>query len=160
MKFRKNRLADSIMGLVLAAAIALAAGAAGAADDPANVIKYRRIVMGAISNHISAIAGIVKGKVSYTSHIAAHARAMHEMSTLLLDIFPEGSGVGKTRAKPEIWTQRAKFEDAIAAFREASGKLADIADSGDMAAIFAQVKRVGKTCGGCHKPFRKKKKKN
>lgn len=160
MKFRKFRLAGSIIGLALAAAIVAAAGGAGAADDPANVIKYRRIVMGSMSNHISAIAGIVKGKVSYASHIAAHARAMHAMSNLLLDIFPEGSDIGKTRAKPEIWSQRAKFEDAVAAFRSESGKLALIADSGDMAAIGAQLKVVGKTCGGCHKPFRKKKKKN
>jgi cytochrome c556 len=35
--------------------------------------------------------------------------------------------------------------------------LAAAGDSGDMAAIGAAAGGVGKACGGCHEPFRKKK---
>ena len=36
-------------------------------------------------------------------------------------------------------------------------KLAEAADSGDMAAVGAAMGNLGQACGGCHKPFRKPK---
>lgn len=159
----RNMNSETVKAWTISALVAMALVAASpmarAADDPANIVKYRRTVMQTIAGHINAIAGIVKGKVSFPAHIAPHARAMHAMSNLLYDIFPEGTGVGKTRAKPEIWQEPVKFRAAIDAFRSESGRLALIAEGGDLAAIGAQLKKVGKACGGCHKPFRQKKKK-
>ncbi len=142
----------------IAAAVALTAmTSVQAADDPANVIKYRQKVMSGISAHIGAIAAVVEGEVSFTGHVAKHARAMHSASLMIPDIFPPGTDVGETRAKPEIWQDWAKFEAAYKALQATTGELARIADTGDMAAVGAQLNEVGKACGGCHKPFRKKK---
>ena len=140
----------------LAAAIAVV-GVATAADAPENVIKYRQNIMKSQLAHIGAIGAVVKGEVSYSGHVAAHARALQSTGSMLSDIFPEGSGAGKTRAKAEIWQDRAKFDAGIKAFQTAAGELVKIADSGDMAALGAGLKNVGKACGGCHKPFRAKK---
>lgn len=150
------------LGIAFAGWLAVAAVVVGvvpveAANEPENVIKYRQNVMRAITGHIAAIAGVVKGEVTYGQHIATHARALHATSMMILDIFPEGSGVGETRAKPEIWRDWAKFEAAAKALQSASGELARVAEGGDMAAIGAQLGEVGKACGGCHKPFRKEK---
>ena len=134
-----------------------AGAAAQAADDPANVIKYRQTVMGSIGAHIGAIAAVVKGEVSFTGHVAKHARAMHAASLMIPDIFPPGSDVGETRAKPDIWQNWAKFEAAYKTLQAETGELARVADSGDMAAVGAQLGKVGESCGGCHKPFRKPK---
>ena len=130
---------------------------AEAADEPANVIKYRQKVMSGISAHIGGIAAVLSGEVSHTGHVAAHARAMHDASLMIDDIFPAGSGVGETRAKPEIWQNWAKFEAATKTLQAATKELARVAETGDMAAVGAQMKKVGEACGGCHKPFRKKK---
>ncbi len=138
-------------------AAVLAAGAAEAADDPANVIAYRQKVMSGMASHIGAIAAVLKGEVSYAGHIVGHARAMQAASTMLPDIFPPGSGVGETRAKPEIWQNWTKFESGIKAFQTASARLVEAAESGDMGAIGAALGGVGDSCGGCHKPFRKPK---
>ncbi len=128
-----------------------------AADEPANVIKYRLIVMSAITANIEGIVAVLSGEVSHTGHVAAHARAMHEASLMIDDIFPAGSGVGETRAKPEIWQNWAKFEAATQAFQAETKELGRVAETGDMAAVGAQLNKVGEACGGCHKPFRKKK---
>ncbi len=142
----------------IAAAIALTAmTSVQAADDPANVIKYRQKVMSGISAHIGSIAAVLSGEVSYTGHVAAHARALHDASLMIDDIFPSGSGEGETRAKPEIWQNRAKFEAAAKALQSTTKELASVAETGDMAAVGAQLNKVGEACGGCHKPFRKKK---
>lgn len=157
MRGCRNWLGATVFG-ALAAMIALTTvTTAEAADEPANVIKYRQKVMSSIGAHIGSIGAVLKGEVSYTGHVAAHARAMHDASLMIDDIFPKGSDVGETRAKPEIWQNWAKFEAATKTFQAASKELARIAETGDMAAVGAQMKKVGEACGGCHKPFRKKK---
>ncbi len=130
---------------------------AAAADDAANVIKYRKQVMVANASHITNIFSVLKGETSYAGHIGANARAIADLAAMMPDIFPAGSGDGDTAALPSIWQDWAKFEAAAKALQSAALDLAAAADSGDMAAIGAAAGGVGKACGGCHEPFRKKK---
>ena len=153
----KILLGVSVAGALAAMIAFTTVTTVGAAGEPANVIKYRLIVMSAISAHINGIVAVLSGEVSHTGHVAAHARAMHDASLMIDDLFPAGSGVGETRAKPEIWQNWAKFEAASKTFQAATKELARIAETGDMAAVGAQLNKVGEACGGCHKPFRKKK---
>ena len=154
------------LGVIVAAGLAIGGFATGtmgglaaaAADQPANVIAYRQKVMTAIASHIGAIASVMKGEVPFAGHVASHAKSLFATSLMLDDIFPEGSGFGETRAKPRIWRERARFNAAVKAFQEASGRLARVAESGNMAAIGAALGKVGESCGGCHKPFRKERK--
>ena len=62
------------------------------------------------------------------------------------------------RALPAIWEKPGDFEAAVKALQDESAKLMQVAKSGDMGAIGAQVGALGKnSCGGCHNNFRKKK---
>jgi cytochrome c556 len=132
-----------------------------AADEPANVIKYRQAFMKANGAHITMIAAVVKGEVSWTDELKGHAHAMHAQSKHLLRLFPEGSGMGDTDVKsaalPVIWEKWSDFETAAAAFEAESGKLVEAVESGDQAAIGQQLGALGKQgCGGCHETFREK----
>lgn len=132
-----------------------------AADEPANVIKYRQAFMKANGAHITMIAAVVKGEVSWTDELKDHAEALHEQSEYLLRLFPEGSGKDDTEVKsaalPVIWEKRSEFEQAANAFEVESGKLVEAIESGDQAAIAQQVGVLGKQgCGGCHDTFREK----
>ncbi len=148
--------------LTMAMILVLGFGAqALAVDEPQNVIKYRQAVMKAIGGHTGAIVGVVKGEVSYDGHVAAHARGINAMSKLLGGLFPKGSGrdvYPETRALPEIWNDWDKFGAAAKNMEVQSAKLVAAAESGDVAAIGAQLQNLGKSCGGCHKPFRAEKK--
>ena len=152
-----------VSGLALAMLVAGAVGImslstpVAAADDPANVIKYRKMVMEANAHHITNIFSVIKGETSYGGHIAANARAISDSAAMIIDIFPQGSGEGKTAALPSIWQDWPKFEAAAMALKTAADDLASAAGTGDMAAIGAAAGAVGKACGGCHEPFRKKK---
>lgn len=157
MPITKRRLRHAILRS-LATLVALAGiDAVEAADEPANVIKYRQTIMQSHGAHLRPIVMVIKGEVSYTGHIAAHARAAHAVSLMLDDVFPDGTDVGDTRARPEIWQDKAQFAAAVKALQTATGELVSVAESGDLAAVGAQLKKVGQACGGCHKPFRKKK---
>ncbi|MDA0229719.1 MAG: cytochrome c [Proteobacteria bacterium] len=152
-----------LSGLTLAILVAGAIGITSltppvaAADDPANVIKYRKQVMVANASHITNIFSVLKGETSYGGHIAANARAISDGAAMMVDIFPQGSGDGDTAALPSIWQDWPKFEAAAMALKTAADKLANAAGTGDMAAVGAAAGEVGKACGGCHEPFRKKK---
>jgi cytochrome c556 len=152
------------IGVVLAV-IALGGTAAWAADEPANIVKYRQNFMKANSAHLGMIAAVVKGEVSFTDSIAPHAEALAEQGKLaaanLQQLFPEGTGKGaagvETHALPVIWEKWDEFEQAAQKFEEESAKLAEVAGGGDMTAIAQQVGAFGKNaCGGCHETFREK----
>ncbi|RMF87738.1 MAG: cytochrome c [Nitrospinota bacterium] len=127
-----------------------------AQSDEAFII-YRQKLMRANGAHMGAIADILKKKLPYTDHIATHAQGIHLVSKLIADAFKKEITAGKTDAKPEIWQDWEKFTAAADAMGKESARLAEIAQSGDMQAIVAQVKKLGGTCGDCHKPFRKPK---
>jgi cytochrome c556 len=85
---------------------------------------------------------------------------MANLAKLIPEVFPKGSDTGaETGAKPEIWAEWDKFTAAAKALETQSTKLAEVAAGGDVAAIGAQLGEVGKACGGCHEPFRKKEEK-
>jgi cytochrome c556 len=147
---------------LLAAALGTAAFAA---DEPVNIVKYRKAFMGANGAHISMIAAIVKGEVSFTGDIAANAQALAEQGKLLTanlqQLFPEGTAKGETGEKsaalPVIWEKWAEFEQAAQKFEEESAKFAEVAQGGDQAAIAQQLGALGKQgCGNCHETFREK----
>lgn len=72
-------------------------------------------------------------------------------------LFPEGTETGlNTKAKKEIWSDRAGFEKASAAMVGAAEKLGDAAKAGDKAAFAAAFQTLGQSCGGCHRNYRER----
>ena len=70
-------------------------------------------------------------------------------------LFPDGTqSVADTKAKAEIWSDRAGFEKAAAAFVTASTALEAAAKSGDKAAFKTAFAAEGQSCGGCHRNYK------
>ena len=124
--------------------------------DSHGIIKYRQNVMKSTSGHMGAIVDILKNRLPLEAHIADHARSMLQISRMILSMFPEGSGKGRTRAKQAIWKNWSEFESAANDFERESAKLSKVAENGDMEALAKQVRATGKTCSGCHRNFRKR----
>jgi cytochrome c556 len=153
------------LAVAAAGLVATTATIAVAADEPVNIVKYRKAFMDANGAHISMIAAVVKGEVSFTDDIAANAQALATQGKLLtanLDqLFPEGTAKGETAEKstalPVIWEKWSEFEQAAQKFEEESAKFAEVAQGGDMAAIGPALGALGKQgCGACHETFREK----
>jgi cytochrome c556 len=139
---------------------ALGATVVSAADEPENIVKYRKATMGANAAHMGMIAAALKGEVSWTDEIAVHAHAVNEMSKNLARLFPPGTGKDDgldSRALVVIWEEPDDFAAQIATFQETTAALAEAADGGDMAAIGQALGAVGKDgCGACHETYREK----
>ena len=124
--------------------------------DSHGIIKYRQNVMKSTAGHMGAIVDILKNRLPLESHIVDHARSILQISRMILAMFPEGSGKGRTKSKQAIWENWSEFESAANNFERESTKLAEVAESGDMEALAKQVRATGKTCSGCHRNFRKR----
>ena len=130
-------------------------GASSFADSQ-GIIKYRQNVMKSTAGHMGAIVDILKNRLPLEAHIVDHARSMLQISRMILSMFPEGSGKGRTKSKQAIWENWSEFESAANNFERESAKLSEVAESGDMEALAKQVRATGKTCSGCHRNFRKR----
>ena len=125
----------SDLAATLVLATGLGAAVALAADEPANVVKYRKHFMDANGANISMIASVVKGEVSLSDQIPAHANALAEQGKLLTanlkQLFPKGTAKGETAEKsaalPAIWEKWSDFEQAAQKFQEESAKFAEVA---------------------------------
>ena len=154
---KNNRL--RLITLIAAGGMALASFGAYAESEPEDLIKYRQAVMKAQAGYMGALGLIVKGKVPYDKHAQGHAAALSSLSRLVINLFPEGSDMGETKAKDKLWSDFENFQKAARDSAKAAGALAKVAKKNDMAAIKAAYGDVGKSCKGCHKEYRKKAKK-
>jgi len=148
-----------LSGVVLGAAIALTGVSAGADEAAEKAIKARKAQMQLYSWNLSALGAMAKGKVEYDAEAASKAAA-NLLALANLDsgsMWPQGSDStampGKTRAKLEAWATYPKVAEKGKEFNEAAAALAEVAGNG-LEALQGGVGMVGKTCGGCHKPFR------
>ena len=83
------------------------------------------------------------------------AKGLAKWGHVIPTMFPDGTQMGHdTKAKPEVWTDRAGFEKAAADFSTAAEKLATLAEADDKAGFAAQFKETTAACGGCHRPYR------
>ncbi len=146
-----------IIGMVLIAGIAGVAHAQTPFGKAENAIKYRKSAMFIMGQHFGRIGPVVKGERPYNKEeVARNAAIAEEMSKLPWDGFVAGTDKGKTRAKPEIWTDAAKFKSAAEKMEQEMSKLAQVAKGGDLNAIKVQFGETGKACKACHDDFRKK----
>ena len=146
-----------LMAVLLAGALLMDSQTALA--DPKNEITYRRSTMKALGGHMGALGKILRGRVKKgRNSVVIHARAIGDIGKIAHTLFPKGTDKGRTRALPSIWSKPAEFKKALAAFKKASAKLADVATKGNPKTVMTAYKVVKKTCGTCHKPFRKPRK--
>ena len=144
----------SCAGLLACAAIASPAAAQFA--KPEDAIKYRKAAMTLEATHFGRIAAMASGKVAFDAKLAAdNAEIMALVSKWQFSGFIEGSDKGDTRAKPEIWSEAPKFQEAARKNQEAVDKFVAAVRTGNLDTIKAAAGPVGQTCKACHDSYRK-----
>jgi len=157
--FRARNLAAAVFAgglIVMSSSTVLAASGA-------ETLAVRKAVMQSIGAHFgAALAAIKSGDAARMKAAARQASAIGTLSTGIAILTPKNSGssAGKSRALPKIWQDWAGYKKAAAALTAEAGKLAAAMKTGNAKVAISQFGRTGKVgCGGCHSPFRAKKKK-
>lgn len=144
--------------LVLAGAVIGFSGTASAQfAKPEDAIKYRKNALFVMQQHYARIGAMASGKVPFNAQVAADNAAIAEtMSKLPWAAFGEGTDLGETKARPEIWQEQAKFKAAAEKMQSEMGKLAAAARTGNLDSIKTAFQATSGSCKACHDDFRAK----
>lgn len=147
-----------LSALVMAcAAAAVAVPAAAQFAKPEDAIKYRQSALFVMQQNFSRIAAMAGGKAPFDAKVAADSAAVAEFTSKLPWVaFGDGTDKGRdNRAKPEIWSDKAKFKEYADKMQAEMVKLNVAAKTGNLDTIKTAVGGVGGTCKTCHDAFRK-----
>ncbi len=143
--------------LVLAAVLATMTAAVAQTPKPEDQLKLRKAaytLMGYTFGSLDAMAG---GKRAFNKDEAVrNAELLAQLATIPKGFFGEGSDKGETRAKPEVWTNRADFDAKMDKMVQETGKLSQAARSADVATLKKAVQDVDAACSACHDDYRVK----
>lgn len=140
---------------LLALTVALPASAQFAKAEDA--IKYRKNALFVMQQNFGRVAGMAAGKIPFDAKVAADSAVAAEfVSKLPWAGFGPGTDMGDTKAKPEIWANKAKFDDYARNTEAEMAKLAVAAKSGNLDSIKLAVNATSGTCKSCHDDFRAK----
>lgn len=145
----------------LAAAMTLFALAAPASAQFAkaeDAIHYRQGALTVMGAHFGRLGDMVKGKVPFDAKAAQdNAAIVAEMARLPWAAFGPGTDKGgNTKAKPEIWTDQAKFKEHSDKLVVETGKLATVSKTGNLDVLKTAFASTADTCKSCHDAFRNK----
>ncbi len=135
-----------------------AAFAGGHTSTPEETaMKVRKAHMQLLSFNLGVLGGMAQEKAPYdaqaASIAAANLAAMAGINQTGYWLDGTDTSVEGSRAKAEIWTDPAGFEEDISDLAGASTALAAVAGDG-LDALKAAFGPVGKACGDCHEAYR------
>jgi cytochrome c556 len=122
---------------------------------PEDAIKYRKSALFVMQQQFGRVAAMAAGKAPFDPKLAAESAANAEfMSKLPWAAFVDGSDKGDTKAKAEIWSEKAKFTELSEKMQAEMSKLNAAAKTGNLDSIKAAVGAVGGSCKTCHDAYR------
>lgn len=144
--------------VVVVAVVALFGGAAFAQfAKTEDAVKYRQSAMFLIGQHFSRMGAVVKGEAPYDKEaFAKNAALVDSLIKLPWDAFMVPGSDKGSGTKPEALTQKEKFTELAKANQTEVGKLAAVANGGDLNAVKAQFGETSRTCKACHDLYRNK----
>lgn len=125
---------------------------------PEEAIKYRQNALFVMGQHVSRVGAMAAGRAPYDAKLAAEsADIIADMARLPWAGFVPGSDKGaSTRAKPEIWSEPAKFTQSSDQLIADTAKLAVAAKTGNLDTLKTAFAATAGTCKSCHDAFRSK----
>ena len=141
-----------------AAGLLLAPLAVSHFDDKEVQQSYRQSWFALVAMNFGPMASTVKGEIPWNDEMMqGWAGDLSTLTTLnIMRGFGDGSDKGTTRAKPEIWQNKADFESKMGDLKTAVAALQAAVDGGDREAIAAAVGDVGGSCKAFHDEYKSK----
>lgn len=125
-------------------------------DDEQVPQSYRQSYFALLAANFGPMVAAVKGEIPWDQvKMENWANDLAALSTLdIMRGFVDGSDKGTTRAKPEIWQDKADFTSKMETLHKELASLQQVTAGGDKAAIGNQVAAAGKACKSCHDDYK------
>ena len=145
--------------LMLAATLtACAVPAMAQFQKPEDAVKYRQGAFFVMGQHFGRLGAMANGRVPFDAKAAQDNAAIVEtMSKLPWAAFGAGTDtVATTKAKAEIWAEKAKFDQGADKMVSELAKLNAAIKMGNLDALKAAFGDAAATCKACHDSYRNK----
>ena len=118
--------------------------------------SYRQSWFAMVAMNFGPMVSMLKGEMPWDEQrLATWSEQLEQLTAMDISRgFSPGSVQGTTRAKPEIWENRADFDAKLQDLREASVALQAAVAGGERKAIAAAIQDTGKTCKACHDEYK------
>lgn len=125
-------------------------------DDQEMQQSYRQSYFALVATNFGPMVASVKGEIPWDlARMQGWSNDLAALSTLdILRGFSDGSDKGTTRAKPEIWKNKADFTSKMETLDKELMTLQQVTAGGDRAAIAKQVGVAGRACKSCHDEYK------
>jgi cytochrome c556 len=158
-KYAKLGLAAGCACATLAVAVAQTRPSALTPEQRAHrAVELRQSVMQVQAYSLGPAAAMTRGAPFDAETAQKAAARLKVLSGMIADAFKTDTSKldVKTRAKPDIWTDKTGFDSHVNDEVKAVDALESAAMGGDKDATLNAIKAVGKSCGGCHEQYREK----
>jgi cytochrome c556 len=143
--------------LAIALATALVVGTASMAGSNTDAIKARQQAMKDVGGAMQNLGAIAKKETPFDAEmVKSNAGTIAEALKKAAALFPDGSDRGdvETWSMPEIWSERADFDQKFDTAETAAIALQSISVE---SAFLPALGELGNTCKACHQTYRRPK---
>ena len=118
----------------------------------ADAYQDRHMLMEGINDAMKPLGAIAKKQAPFDAAVVkANATTIADNLKQAHELFPPGSDGGESRAKPEIWTDRAGFDKQMKDAQAAAVSLSSVTEE---AAFLPALRTLGGSCKSCHDMYR------
>ncbi len=119
--------------------------------------NFATALMHALAWKVGKLRAMAQGDIPVDNAVALkNARDAAALAGMLPDGFIPNSIVKGSLALPEIWMNFSDFQQKASDLQTAATALADATQANGFEASKGMVQAVGQSCGGCHRPYRKR----
>jgi len=122
---------------------------------PEDAVKYRQGALFVMGQHFGRVGAMAAGRVPFDAATAqANMDVVMALSTLpWVGFTPETSHIN-SRTKANVWTEKARFDEAARNTLAALKELNNATRTGELAAVRRTFGAAAATCKACHDNFR------
>lgn len=145
-----------VVSAVLLAAVAAAAQAQGQPSKAEQALKYRKAVYQAIAWNFGPMSAMAQGKIPYEAkEFEMRAQRVAALTPMLSESYsPDTQSVTGSKAKPELWSNRADFDAKMKTLVDRSATLASVSKGGDFEKSKAAFLDTANSCKSCHDKYK------
>jgi cytochrome c556 len=123
--------------------------------NPAQLINNRKGAMDLQAKYLSPLINMARGGAAFDTQIAQrNADYLAVLGQMPWDDFQQSTaGSERTRAKPELYNDPAKFKKGVDSLHSEVQKLVTAAHGGNADAVKAATFGVARACNSCHEDF-------
>ena len=145
----------SLLTVIALAGACLAVPAAAQFAKPQDAVKYRQGAWFVMNQHFTRIGTMVRGRVPFDAKMVLHdAEMVALLARLPGTAFAAGTDTPGDHARPEIWTEQARFKEHNERMVAESARLLAAARTQNLDQIKAAYGAAANTCKECHDAYR------